>query len=102
MGFSRRTHKHGKGQCDRCGFVFKLKHLRYEHTGLRVCGTCWDPLTAQEYPSPIISETTALDDPRPRNDTYAANGTAMGTYGIIGRDWLGADLGISVGEVTRG
>ena len=35
------------GECDRCGFTFKLNDLRYEVTdkirnGLRVCSDCFD------------------------------------------------------------
>lgn len=98
---TRRHHVHGKGQCDRCGFVFKLNHLRYEWTGFKVCAACWDPLPAQEFPRPISAEDTALDDPRPRNNTLARDGLARGEYQIIGRSWRGTDLNIETGEVTR-
>ena len=101
MAFPHRTHKHGKGQCDRCGFVFKLRQLWYEWSGLKVCGKCWDPFPTLDYPRPIVAESNALDDPRPRNNTYAEIGHAIGTYGIIGRGWLGADLRLEAGEVTR-
>lgn len=34
--------------CDRCGREFLNRALRLEHTGLRVCGDCWDPKHPQE------------------------------------------------------
>lgn len=101
MAFPHKTHKHGKGQCGRCGFIFKLSHLRYEWTNLKVCAKCWDPMPAQLAPDPIVAETSALSDPRPRSNTYASIGHAIGTYGIIGRDWNGADLRFETGEATR-
>jgi len=97
----RRDHKYGKGQCARCGFIYPLKHLRYEWTGYKVCGACWDPLPAQDFPRPIEAEDEGLVDPRPRNNTYARDGLARGEYQIIGRSWRGTDLNIETGEVTR-
>lgn len=32
-----------RGQCLRCGFDYKLRSLRKEWTGARVCPECWDP-----------------------------------------------------------
>lgn len=97
----RTAHKYGKGQCDRCGWIFKLNQLKYEWTGYKVCSYCWDPLPAQDFPRPIEAEDTALVDPRPRNNTPADNGLARGAYQIIGRSWRGTDLTIETGEVIR-
>lgn len=96
----RRHHKHGKGLCDRCGFVYKLKVLKYEWSGLKVCPPCWDPLPRQDFPRKIDAESTALIDARPNNDRVAGLGHILGEYEIIGRDWLGTDLNIEGGEVT--
>ena len=98
---SRRQHKHGKGQCERCGFVYSLHALTYEWSGLRVCGPCWDPFPTLDFPRQITAESSALADPRPRNNTPAANGQAIGKYQIIGRSWKGTDLFLSVGEAVR-
>lgn len=32
-----------KGVCMRCGFNYKLRDIRKEWTGARVCPECWDP-----------------------------------------------------------
>lgn len=92
---SLRTNKHGKGQCDRCGFIYPLKTLRYEWTGYKVCGNCWDPLPHQDFPDQIEAESTALNDPRPRSNVPADNGLVIGDGEIIGRNFVGADLGIT-------
>ena len=96
----RRKHKHGKGECDRCGFIYKLDALRYEWTGFRVCGPCWDPLPAQDFPRQLEAESQALIDPRPRNDEPASTGRIRGANTIIGRNWQGADLGLTGTEAT--
>ena len=100
MGLRTKTHNHGKGQCDRCGFIFKLKHLRQEWTHAKVCGTCFDPTPSQLFPHALVSETEALTDPRPRNNTTASAGNALGKYQIIGRSWAGTDLRITGSGVT--
>jgi hypothetical protein len=97
----RRNHKNGKGQCDRCGFIYKLNQLRYEWTNLRVCRECWDPLPAQDFPRPLRAESTGLVDPRPRNNTPASTGTVIGQYQIFGRNWNGTLLQLDTGKVTR-
>lgn len=97
---SKRHHKWGKGECDRCGQIFKLSALSYEWTHLKVCNACWDPRPAQDFPRKLEAESEALWDPRPENDRVAGLGRIRGEYEIIGRDWLGTDLGISGGEVT--
>lgn len=96
----RTHHRYGKGECDRCGFVYQLSALRHEWSGLKVCSSCWDPLPAQDFPRLLTAESTALHDPRPRNDRVAGVGKIRGQYEIIGREWLGVDLAITGGEAT--
>lgn len=100
MAGARHHHKYGKGECARCGFIYKLNALKYEWSGLKVCSACWDPLPRQDFPRPISAEHEGLHDPRPRNDRPAGHGLIRGTYEIIGREWLGTDLGITGGEAT--
>jgi hypothetical protein len=96
-----RRHRHGKGQCDRCGFVYKLSQLHYEWTGFRVCTTCWDPRHPQDFPAEITAENTALVDSRPRNNTEASQGIVQGQYQIFGRTWWTPAIELSTGEVVK-
>ena len=66
--------------CDRCGFQFLLKNLKYEvvklkRTGLLVCQECWSPdhpqLQLGMYP---VQDPQALRNPR-RDNTYLQSGT---------------------------
>jgi hypothetical protein len=36
-------------QCQRCGFTRYASQIREEWTGLRVCGSCWEPRHPQEF-----------------------------------------------------
>ena len=52
------------GICDRCGFKVRLRKLRREHTGFRVCSECWDP----KHPQELLRgrpDLQAVRDPRP-------------------------------------
>lgn len=91
----------GLGQCDRCGFVYKLRTLKYEWSGWRVCSTCWDPRPEELNRRTVAAEQTGLKDPRPRNERPASLGKAMGTYQIIGRSWRGTDLNIEGTGASR-
>jgi len=59
------------GICDRCGFTFKLKELKYEvedetRNGLRVCSDCFDPDHPQFQVGRLnTSDPMALFNPRP-------------------------------------
>jgi len=94
----RTQHKYGKAECDRCGFIYKLNALKTEWTGLKVCSSCYDPLPAQDFPRKLQAESEALWDPRPEHDRVAGLGNFRGEWEIIGREWLGVDLGITGGE----
>lgn len=93
MARSRR----GKGECDRCGFIYKLRQLRTEWTGFKVCPTCWDPLPKQDFPDQLEAERTALIDPRPEHDIIPAIGRIKDPFDIIGRSFYGAGGNAGVG-----
>ena len=63
--------KFSKAQCDRCGFTYKLKELKYEiedetRNGLRVCPECFDPDHPQFQVGRLnTSDPEALFNPRP-------------------------------------
>jgi len=71
MGQPFASDQHAIGNCDRCGFQYKLTELRSEvvdlHvTGFLVCSECWDPdqpqLQVGRWP---VSDPQALRNPRP-------------------------------------
>lgn len=35
--------------CDRCGFRFHSDKIKTEWTGLKVCGSCWEPRNPQDF-----------------------------------------------------
>jgi hypothetical protein len=65
--------KHAKGQCDRCGFDYKLHDLREltineSPSGLLVCHSCWE----EDHPQYLVGkypvyDPQALRKPRPQN-----------------------------------
>tara|TARA_R100000149_G_C5815948_1_gene97258 strand:- start:20 stop:334 length:315 start_codon:yes stop_codon:yes gene_type:complete len=63
--------KKALGNCDRCGFTYKLKDLKYEiqdsiRNGLRVCSDCFDVDHPQLKLGEIdSSDNIALFNPRP-------------------------------------
>ncbi|MEY2909080.1 MAG: hypothetical protein RLZZ602_1603 [Pseudomonadota bacterium] len=71
--------KRALGQCDRCGFVYKLNTLERQvvnkvYSGLRVCKSCLDvdhpQLQLGKYP---VEDPQALRDPRPDTATLGAS-----------------------------
>jgi hypothetical protein len=90
----------GKGECDRCGFIYKLRLLKYEWNGYRTCPTCWDAKHPQDVPRQIGAENTALVGARPERDTLVSIGTFKGDWDVIGRSFRGAGSEPGVGEVT--
>lgn len=56
------------GHCDRCGWKYKLKDLRKEWSGNKVCANCWDPKPQDFPPNPRVRDPQALRDPRPDHD----------------------------------
>jgi len=91
--------KYAESICDRCGLQYKLKQLRLEWTGLKVCRTCWDPKTALEFPSNFPADAEAVRDPRPDNDIEASGGMVV-TGSAIGTAFNIPELNITLGEVT--
>lgn len=45
-----------KGVCQRCDFVYLLRQLRKEWTGLKVCSDCWDRKPEALRPPPVKPE----------------------------------------------
>jgi hypothetical protein len=80
--------KKALGICDRCGFTYKLKELRYEiqnktNTGLKVCEECFDP----DHPQYDINVVSTLDVQslyEPRVDTGEADSRILGSFNPVG------------------
>ena len=60
--------KFALGECDRCGFVYKLHQLKKEWTGFKVCPQCYEPKAAELEPLPHVADPEALYQPRPDLD----------------------------------
>lgn len=80
MGSPFASGKKAISVCDRCGFQFLLKTLKYEvvkqkRTGLLVCTSCWSPdqpqLMLGTFP---VQDPQALRNPR-RDNSYLVSGT---------------------------
>ena len=79
MGNRFSSGKNSIAECDRCGFRFKLTHLRRETVKTKVreilvCSSCWDPdqpqLMLGMYP---VDDPQAVRNPR-RDSTYVEAG----------------------------
>ncbi len=53
------------GQCQRCGFDFRVNRLRKEWTGHRVCEKCWDPKPAETRPPRVTAEGLPVPNASP-------------------------------------
>tara|TARA_R100000687_G_scaffold81266_1_gene77993 strand:- start:9 stop:350 length:342 start_codon:yes stop_codon:yes gene_type:complete len=76
------------GDCDRCGFTYKLNELRYQiedskRNGLRVCRECFD----EDQPQLKLGELN-ISDPQslynPRTDRGRAESTSYYSWNPIG------------------
>jgi hypothetical protein len=72
--------KSPKGECPRCGGVFRLSQFKKEWTGLRVChgtGThdCWDPKPADTRPPKVKPEGVPLPNAQPETEPVFAKFT---------------------------
>ena len=85
MGNPFSSGKNSIAECDRCGFRFKLTHLRRETVKTKVreilvCSSCWDPdqpqLMLGMYP---VEDPQAVRSPRP-DRSYVASGTLANGY----------------------
>jgi hypothetical protein len=63
------------GQCDRCGFEYRLSELRKEWTGLMVCKADFDPRPRELGPLSVKPEGVPLPNARPENDDDTPNTT---------------------------
>ena len=101
MGNRFASGKHSIAQCDRCGFRFKLKQLKFEVIKtklyqLKVCPECWDPDQPQ-----LLLGMYPVDDPQavrqPRNySTYVTAGINVNgfpTGGSRDTQWGWAPIG---------
>ena len=86
MSYARATK--ALGDCDRCGFTYKLNELRYQiedskRNGLRVCNECFD----QDQPQLKLGELN-ISDPQslynPRIDKGEAESTTYYSWNPIG------------------
>jgi len=101
MGQRFSSGKFAISQCDRCGFRFKLKQLKFEVIKtklyqLKVCPECWDPdqpqLQLGMYP---VDDPQAVRQPRPDTTYYTAGLDANGFPSGGSRDiqWGWAPVG---------
>jgi hypothetical protein len=80
--------KKALGQCDRCGFAYKLNTLKYEivdskRNGLRVCNECFD----QDQPQLKLGRVNTSDNQslyNARVDTGEAESTRYFAFDPIG------------------
>tara|TARA_R110002012_G_C11321245_1_gene575886 strand:+ start:170 stop:508 length:339 start_codon:yes stop_codon:yes gene_type:complete len=86
MSYARATK--ALGDCDRCGFTYKLNELRYQiedskRNGLRVCNQCFD----EDQPQLKLGELN-ISDPQslynPRIDRGEAESTTYYSWNPIG------------------
>ena len=91
--------KRALGDCDRCGFTYKLNDLKYEiqdsiRNGLKVCSYCFDVDHPQLKIGEVdTSDNQALFDPRPdrgreESTSYYGFNPVSGT-GLISRTEVG-------------
>lgn len=101
MGERFSSGKFAISQCDRCGFRFKLKQLKFEVIKtklyqLKVCPECWDPdqpqLQLGMYP---VDDPQAVRQPRPDTTYFTAGLDANGFPSGGSRDiqWGWAPVG---------
>ena len=103
--------KKALGQCDRCGFSYKLDNLRYEimdskRNGLRVCPECFD----QDQPQLKIGEVDTsdpqslynarVDTGRNTSTRYVAWNPIGGGVTDFGSSTMGLTMKGKVGKLT--
>ena len=103
--------KKAVGECDRCGFTYKLSDLRYEvedkvRNGLRVCRDCFDP----DHPQLRIGDVDASDvqslfDPRidkgeKESTSYFSFNPIGGGLDVFGSSTMGLKMTGDVGKLT--
>ena len=92
---------YARAMCDRCGFEIKYLDLKTEWTGLRVCESCLDPKTKQEFPDPVQADAEALRDPSGDSDVEAGLGIARSSSeDPVGKSIRDNKLTVTLGDVT--
>ena len=94
--------KKALGDCDRCGFTYKLNSLKYEiqdsiRNGLRVCNYCFD----EDHPQFKLGEVNTADNQalfNPRVDRGRKESTTY--FGFDPVTSIGLILTSEVGKVT--
>lgn len=85
--------KHAIAECDRCGWRYKLKHLRKlviktKNVNILVCQSCWEPdqpqLQLGLYP---VNDPQAIRDPRPDTSYYEQGNNGAGGSRVIQWGW---------------
>jgi len=103
--------KFALGLCDRCGFEYKLNDLRKEWNNLKTCPECFEPKAPQLTPTPVVTDSEALYNPRPNNDLEVGEGFVVVTYtniakgnsmdpNTIGSNFVSVSCTASVGNLT--
>tara|TARA_Y100000114_G_scaffold113908_1_gene107902 strand:- start:2115 stop:2456 length:342 start_codon:yes stop_codon:yes gene_type:complete len=102
--------KKALGQCDRCGFTYKLTELKYEifdskRNGLRVCHDCLD----EDHPQLKIGELNIVDPQNlynPRVDTGEQESTTYFSFNPVGggvtefgSSTMGLDIKAELGKI---
>jgi hypothetical protein len=75
--------KFALGLCDRCGFEYKLNDLKKEWNNLKTCPECFEPKAPQLSPTPVVTDSEALYNPRPNNDLEVGEGFVVVTSSSI-------------------
>lgn len=91
--------KHAKGICDRCGGKVPYQKLLEEWTGLKVCKSCLDFKTKQEFPTNFPVDPETLYEPRPDYDIESGSGIIR-PEGEVGAAFGSFSLTIELGSVT--
>jgi hypothetical protein len=85
--------KHAIAECDRCGWRYKLKHLRQlviktKNVNILVCQDCWEPdqpqLSLGLYP---VNDPQAVRNPRPDTSYYEQGNNGAGGSRVIQWGW---------------
>ena len=98
------------GDCDRCGFTYKLNELRYQiedskRNGLRVCSECFDEEQPQLKLGELnISDPQSLYDPRvdrgkSESTTYFSWNPIGGGLEVFGSSTMGLKMKGKVGKL---
>ena len=88
--------KHALGNCDVCGFQFKLNKLRdlfvrTKDSHVKACPECWNPdqpqLSLGSFP---VDDPQAIRNPRPDYNQYAqSRAQVIPVRGVVGTGFIG-------------